>query len=84
MGCTLTLNNHSFQIDLMSVSIESFDIIIDMDWLSFHSDDIVCYEKSIRLNMPSKKSRVIYGDKPDANLQIISCVKAKKYLCKDY
>ncbi|XP_023746150.1 uncharacterized protein LOC111894304 [Lactuca sativa] len=53
IGCTLTLNNHSFQIDLMPVSIKRFDIIIDMDWLSLHRADILCYEKAIRLNLPT-------------------------------
>ena len=47
IGCTLTLNNHSFEIDLMSVTIGSFDVIIGMDWLSLHHADIMCYEKSI-------------------------------------
>ena len=32
IGCTLTLNNYSFQIDLMAITIKSFDVIIDMDW----------------------------------------------------
>ncbi|XP_023746734.1 uncharacterized protein LOC111894877 [Lactuca sativa] len=45
IGCKLTLNNHSFQIDLMPVSIKSSDIIIGIDWLSFHRADILCYEK---------------------------------------
>ena len=31
IGCTLTLDNHSFKIDLMLVTIKSFDIIIVMD-----------------------------------------------------
>ena len=31
IGCTLTLNDHSFPIDLMLVSIKSFDVIIGMD-----------------------------------------------------
>ena len=65
LGCTLTLNNYSFQIDLMSVTIKSFDIIIGMDWLSPHHADILCYE-----------TLIIYGNKPDMNLQIISCIKA--------
>ncbi|XP_023734054.1 uncharacterized protein LOC111881896 [Lactuca sativa] len=84
IGCTLTLNNYSFQIDLMSVSIKSFDIIIVMDWLVPHRADILCFEKSIRLNLPNDESLVIYGDQPSANLQLISCMKARKYLRKDY
>ena len=68
----------------MPVSIKSFDIIIGMDWLSLHCGNIMCYEKAIPLNLPSNESLIIYGNKSSANLQIISCVKAQKYLRKDY
>ena len=47
IGCTLTLNNHSFRIDLMPVTIRSFDVIIGMDWLSPHHVDILFYEKVV-------------------------------------
>ena len=46
VGCTLTLNNHTFQINLILVNIRSFDVIIDMDWLSPHHADIMCHEKA--------------------------------------
>lgn len=62
----------------MPVSIKSFDIIIDMDWLSLHRADIMCYEKAICLNL------IIYGDKPGTSLRIISSIQAQKYLRKEY
>ena len=68
----------------MPVSIKTFNIIIGVDQLSPHHADILCQKKDVRLNVPNGKSLVIYGDKPSANLQISSCVKAKKYLRKDY
>lgn len=84
IGCTLTLNNHSFQIDLMLVTIKISDVIIGMDWLIPHHVDIMCHEKVVHLNLPSSQTLIIYGDKPSLNLQIISCVKAQKYLRKEY
>ncbi|GKE11699.1 putative reverse transcriptase domain-containing protein [Tanacetum coccineum] len=33
-GCTLNFINHPFNIDLMSVPLGSFDVIIGMDWLT--------------------------------------------------
>ncbi|GKD81492.1 putative reverse transcriptase domain-containing protein [Tanacetum coccineum] len=33
-GCTLTLLNQPFEIDLMPIKLGSFDIVIGMDWLS--------------------------------------------------
>ena len=84
LGCTLTLDNHSFPIDLMPVSIKSFDVIIGMDWLSLHRADIMCYEKVVRLNLPSSETLIVYGDKPGASLRIISSIQAQKYLRKEY
>lgn len=84
IGCTLTLHEHSFQIDLMPISIKSFDVIISMDWLSIHHADILCHERAVRLNLPNDETLVIYGDKPSTNLQIISYIKAQKYLRKEY
>nr|GFA83379.1 reverse transcriptase domain-containing protein [Tanacetum cinerariifolium] len=33
-GCTLTLLNQPFEIDLMPIKLDSFDVFIGMDWLS--------------------------------------------------
>ncbi|GJT29603.1 putative reverse transcriptase domain-containing protein [Tanacetum coccineum] len=47
LGCTLTLLNQPFEIDLMPIKLGSFDIVIGMDWLSkYHVRDI-CDEKVI-------------------------------------
>ncbi|GJX38759.1 putative reverse transcriptase domain-containing protein [Tanacetum coccineum] len=47
-GCTLGLLSHLFDIDLMSVEIGSFDVIVDMDWLAKYHALIVCNEKYIQ------------------------------------
>nr|GEW79724.1 ketol-acid reductoisomerase, chloroplastic [Tanacetum cinerariifolium] len=44
-GCTLGLLGHPFDIDLMLVELDSFDVIIDMDWLAKYHALIVCDEK---------------------------------------
>ena len=84
MGYTLTLDGHSFPINLMPVQIKSFDVIVGMDWLSLLSADIMCFEKAVRLNLPNNETLVIYGDKFSTNLRIISCIQARKCLQKDY
>ena len=33
-GCVLQLDSHAFSIDLLSVDLRSFDVVIGMDWLS--------------------------------------------------
>ena len=76
IGCTLTLDDHSFPIDLIPVSIKSFDVIVGMDWLSLHHTDILCFDKAIRLNLPNNETLLIYGDKPSTSLRIISSIQA--------
>ncbi|GJT05293.1 putative reverse transcriptase domain-containing protein [Tanacetum coccineum] len=46
-GCTLGLLGHPFDIDLMSVELGSFDVIIGMDWMVKNHAVIVCDEKVI-------------------------------------
>ncbi|GJV57903.1 putative reverse transcriptase domain-containing protein [Tanacetum coccineum] len=46
-GCTLNFLNHPFNIDLMLVEMDSFDVIIGMDWLDKYHAVIVCDEKLV-------------------------------------
>ncbi|GKA64201.1 putative reverse transcriptase domain-containing protein, partial [Tanacetum coccineum] len=48
-GCTLTLLNQPFEIDLMSIKLGSFDVVIGMDWLSKYHARIICDEKVIHI-----------------------------------
>ncbi|GJU54761.1 putative ribonuclease H-like domain-containing protein [Tanacetum coccineum] len=48
-GCTLNFLNHPFNIDLMLVELDSFDVIIGMNWLSKYHAVIVCDEKIVHI-----------------------------------
>ncbi|GKE33671.1 putative reverse transcriptase domain-containing protein [Tanacetum coccineum] len=48
-GCTLILLNQPFQIDLMPIKLDSFDVIIGMDWLSKYHARIICDEKIVHI-----------------------------------
>nr|GEX43425.1 hypothetical protein [Tanacetum cinerariifolium] len=48
-GCTLDFLNHPFNIDLMPVSLGSFDVIIGMDWLREYHAVIISDEKVVRV-----------------------------------
>ncbi|GJZ10380.1 putative reverse transcriptase domain-containing protein [Tanacetum coccineum] len=48
-GATLTLLNQPFKIDLMSIKLSSFDVVIGMDWLSKYHARIICDEKVIHI-----------------------------------
>nr|GEY08179.1 reverse transcriptase domain-containing protein [Tanacetum cinerariifolium] len=53
-GCTLGLLGHPFDIDLISVELGSFNVIIGMYWLAKYHAVIVCDKKIVRIP---------YGDK---------------------
>ncbi|GKE75484.1 reverse transcriptase domain-containing protein, partial [Tanacetum coccineum] len=48
-GCTLILLNQPIEIDLMSIKLSSFNVIIGMDWLSKCHAKIFCEEKVVHI-----------------------------------
>nr|GEW25458.1 putative reverse transcriptase domain-containing protein [Tanacetum cinerariifolium] len=48
-GCTLTLLNQPFEINLMPIKLDSFDVVIGMDWLSKYHAKIICDEKVVHI-----------------------------------
>ncbi|KAI3807474.1 hypothetical protein L1987_23403 [Smallanthus sonchifolius] len=83
-GCTLCLENHTFSIDLLPVELGSFDIVIGMDWLTKNRAEIVCFEKIVRIPLPSGEILSIQGERCRTMLKRINCMKAYKYLRKGY
>nr|GEV87931.1 reverse transcriptase domain-containing protein [Tanacetum cinerariifolium] len=64
-GCTLILVNQPFKIDLMSIKLGSFDVVIGMDWLSKYHARIICDEKVVHIPIDGENLiiRAIYpGD----------------------
>ncbi|GJT92069.1 putative reverse transcriptase domain-containing protein [Tanacetum coccineum] len=78
-GCTLSLVNHIFEIDLMPIEIGTFDVSIGMDWLVKHGAVIICGEKVVRIPYENK-TLIVEGDKGGSRLKVISCIKARKYV----
>ncbi|GJU72905.1 putative reverse transcriptase domain-containing protein [Tanacetum coccineum] len=84
-GCTLGLLGHPFNIDLMPVKQEIFDVIIGMDWLSRYHAVIICDKKVVCISHANKMLEIqgdgcISGEK--LRLSIISCTKTQKYIQK--
>ncbi|GKC80707.1 putative reverse transcriptase domain-containing protein, partial [Tanacetum coccineum] len=52
--CSLNLVNHLFEIDLMPIELDTFDVIIRMDWLVERDAIIVCGEKVVRIPCGNK------------------------------
>ncbi|GKB60630.1 reverse transcriptase domain-containing protein [Tanacetum coccineum] len=62
-GCTLALYNHCFKIDLLPTRLGSFDVIVGMDWLSYHRAVIDYYEKIVRIPLPNGEILKVLGER---------------------
>ncbi|GJW06024.1 reverse transcriptase domain-containing protein [Tanacetum coccineum] len=79
--CTLILLNQSFEIDLMLIKLGSFDDVIGMDWLSKYHARIICDEKVVYFPIDGE-TLFIRGDRSKTRLNLISCIKTKKYISR--
>ncbi|XP_071729304.1 uncharacterized protein [Rutidosis leptorrhynchoides] len=80
--CNLTLANKTFKIDLLHVELGSFDVVLGMDWLSPMKVGIQYFDKTINIPLETGEILVIQGDKIGSKLNLISCIKTRKYLMK--
>ncbi|GJY07241.1 reverse transcriptase domain-containing protein [Tanacetum coccineum] len=82
-GCTLNLQNHLFEIDLLPIELGSFDVIVGMDWMAEHRAEVVCYEKYIRV-LYKNDMLIIQGEKSgiksESRLEVISSIRTQKYI----
>nr|GFB37205.1 hypothetical protein [Tanacetum cinerariifolium] len=75
-GCTLTLYDHRFKINLLLTRLGSFDVIIGMDWLSYHRAIIDCYENIVRIPLPNGEILEVQGERPEKDPGSLACIKA--------
>ncbi|GJT73069.1 putative reverse transcriptase domain-containing protein [Tanacetum coccineum] len=75
-GCTLALYNHCFKIYLLLTRLGSFDVIVGMDWLSYHRAVIDCYEKIVRIPLLNGEILKVQGERPEKDPGSLACIKA--------
>nr|GEY49883.1 hypothetical protein [Tanacetum cinerariifolium] len=68
---------HVFDIDLIPFEHGSFDVIIGMDWLFDHKDEIICHEKVVRIPLLDGKVLRVLGEKLDEKIRQLKSAKAK-------
>ncbi|KAM0010005.1 putative transcription factor interactor and regulator CCHC(Zn) family [Helianthus debilis subsp. tardiflorus] len=73
-----------FDIDLLPVTLGSFDVVVGMDWLSKYQAEILCKEKVVRIPLASGESLSVQGHRSGATVGIISAMKALSCLRKGY
>ncbi|GJV68693.1 putative reverse transcriptase domain-containing protein [Tanacetum coccineum] len=74
-GCTLALYNHCFKIDLLLTRLGSSDVIVGMDWLSYHRAVIDCYENIVRIPLPNGEILEVQGERPEKDPGSLACIK---------
>nr|GEW60348.1 putative reverse transcriptase domain-containing protein [Tanacetum cinerariifolium] len=80
-GCTLTLLNQPFKIDLMPIKLGCFDVVIGMDWLSKYHAKIICDEKVVHIPIEDE-TPIIQGNQSRTRLSLISCIKTERNISK--
>ncbi|GJT19886.1 putative reverse transcriptase domain-containing protein [Tanacetum coccineum] len=81
--CKLEIEGHTFDIDLILLGHESFDVIVGMDWLSRHKAEIICHEKLFRIPPPYGIILRVLGENPDEKMRNLMSAKAKEQKLKD-
>ncbi|GKF94472.1 putative reverse transcriptase domain-containing protein, partial [Tanacetum coccineum] len=76
--------NTSYEVELADGKVVSantvlrgsFNVIVGMDWLSYHRAIIVFYEKIVCIPLPNGKILEVQGKRPEKDLRSLSCIKA--------
>nr|GEZ63628.1 putative reverse transcriptase domain-containing protein [Tanacetum cinerariifolium] len=61
----------------------SFDVIVGMDWLSYHRAVIICYKRIVCIPLSNGDILKIYGERPKKDLKSLSCIKADEKRLND-
>ncbi|XP_076901053.1 uncharacterized protein LOC143555371 [Bidens hawaiensis] len=78
------LSTHTFDIDLISIELGSFDVVIGMDWLSAHQAAVGCHEKVVRIPVANGEVLTIQGEEGGTAIGVISMLRAQKLLRKGH
>nr|GEZ81244.1 reverse transcriptase domain-containing protein [Tanacetum cinerariifolium] len=67
----------------MPIKLDSFDIVIGMDWLSKYHARIICDEKVVHIPIDGE-TLIIRGGQSKTRLSLISCIKTERYISRGY
>nr|GEW84529.1 hypothetical protein [Tanacetum cinerariifolium] len=74
--CKLELGNSLFTIDLISLGHGSFDVIVEMDWLSKNKAEIVCHVKVVRIPLEGSEILCVQGERTLKGIKTLMSTKA--------
>ncbi|GJV30134.1 putative reverse transcriptase domain-containing protein [Tanacetum coccineum] len=82
-GFKLEIEGHTFDIDLIPFKHGSFDVIIRMDWLSWHKAEIICHEKVVRIPLPYGEILRVLGENPEEKVRHLMSAKTEERKLRD-
>ncbi|GKB34037.1 putative reverse transcriptase domain-containing protein [Tanacetum coccineum] len=82
-GCEPEIEGHTFDIDIILLGSESFDVIVGMDWLSKHTAEIICHEKVVRIPLWNGKTLKVIGKRPEEKVRHLRSAKTMEQKKED-
>nr|GEW57118.1 retrovirus-related Pol polyprotein from transposon TNT 1-94 [Tanacetum cinerariifolium] len=70
------LKTHENNYTTHDLELGSFDVIIGMDWLSYHQAVIDCYEKIVRIPLPNGEILEVQGERLEKDPGSLASIKA--------
>lgn len=81
-NCCAELRGFKLEVDLISICVGKFDVILRIDWLSSHEAVIDCKKKCVHLKTPNKSKVVFYCSKSPRQSCCLTMMQARRLLRK--
>ena len=80
--CTISSAGKSFSANLILLPIESYDVILGMDWLSDNYAQLDCRHKTITIGKPGEESITWQGHRKKGQKFLLSATVARRSISK--
>ncbi|GJQ91862.1 putative reverse transcriptase domain-containing protein [Tanacetum coccineum] len=79
----LEIEGHTFDIDLIPFGHGSFDVIVRMDWSSWHKAEIIFHEKVVRIPLPHGEILRVLEEKLEEKVRYLMGAEIEEQKLKD-
>ncbi len=81
-GCPLKIQGKEFSANLIELPFHEFDVILGLDWLSYHQAIVDFKLKRISLKTSENEVVIVMGERKDFLFDVISATVARKLMRK--
>ena len=83
-GCPIKIREYEFSGDLIELSFREFDVILGMDWLSYHQVVVDCRMKRVTLRTSSGEGVTFISERSNHHSNVISAATTRTMVRKGY